>query len=88
MAKKKKKTKPSVQKRLEILCDLVEKLDEKMSQLQVEVAALRLPNRILCAPPTSPFDGTKPSNPICWVTCKGPPEGLMYNSKGRADERH
>ena len=84
MAKKKKKTqtkrKPTVQEQLLELCALVNKLSEKIAQLQLEVGSLRPPSRIPCTPAQNPFEGFKPwkqDPPSIEVTCM-PPKGAMY----------
>lgn len=93
MAKKKKraKRKPSIQKQLDVLCELVNELSEKISKLYLEVNRIRTPNPYQPPAPMPPYGigpWNPPSPPPYEVTCKKPPEGLMYNSKGRADGRH
>lgn len=88
MAKKKKraKRKPSIQKQLDVLCELVNELSEKISKLYLEVNRLTPLPRIPCAspqqPPWSSGPWNPPSPPPFEVTCKRVPEGLMYNKRG------
>lgn len=95
-AKKKAPTKraPSVQQTLVDLCGMVNRLSQKVAELQLEIAALRNTPplvKIVPAPPPITWpnvpqpDGTNPWGPT-WkppyeVTCesKGLPPGLMHN---------
>lgn len=86
----KKKTspkKPTVQEQLLELCALVNKLSEKIAQLQLEVGSLRPQSRIPCSPAQSPFEGFKPwkqDPPSIEVTCM-PPPGAMYLGRNKKE---
>lgn len=65
MPKKKKKTrakrKPTVQEQLLALCELVNKLSDRIAQLQLEVGSLRPPTTTPCVPCRSKGSSLRPS---------------------------
>lgn len=93
MAKKKKKAKakrkPTVQEQLLALCELVNKLSERVAGLQLEVARLRAPNPYQ-PPAPMPQYGTKPWKPDDLppneVLCQGPTGAVYLGRRGVAPE--